>query len=1150
MAIAKLASMTAMAGLFGHDILPQADRGAKSDRLVLPRVLEKLAKSQVISDNQLSASHEIVLKWADLESSGRLLTMNESQVEGDFVREVFGDALHYTRKTENTPEWHFESKRSFGQSTPDAVIGHFGRSEDAEPEVVVELKGPRVNLDRDRSAGRTPVRQLWDYLSEIPEARWGIATNIVSFRLYERNHTPRRYEHFALQDLRDINEFRRFYTLFERFGLIDKQLGYDPRADALLDDSDSEQREVSDRLYDYYSEERHRLIQHLIRDKGLELEEAIGAAQQLLDRVIFIAFCEDRRLLPDRTLARAFEKLPPFEKATNPKWRNFVRLFRAVDEGAPDLELDEGYNGGLFAESIVDQLDLDDRWTNFFRNIGEYNFRDEINLDVLGHLFERSITELEKLREGDLFGEGAADAERFAQMPQSAKRKRFGVYYTPPQLTLLIAQISLDELIEERARALAETHGGPAAAAESPAYWADALAMLRAIKVCDPACGSGAFLFQAYEILESRYAEILSHLPDSQSLAASIPDLILTENLYGVDLSPESVEIARLALWIRSAQHGRKLSDLSHNIRVGNSLIDDPASDPSAFRWREEFPEVFDREQSGFDCVIGNPPWERMKLQEREFFALSAPRIATATNAATRRRLIAELESENPELYARYIAAREHADRSLAFVRGSGRFPLTGKGDINTYAIFAELASQIVAPNGRVGLLVPSGIVSDKTTKDFFASLVDSNRLRVVRDFENKKGLFPDVHRSFKFSVFHFGGIETQCEKIDFSFYLHSVDQIQRRDRQITLTPADLARLNPNTKTCPVFRTRRDAEITKAIYRRIPVLWKRGREDGNPWGVRFLRMFDQTNDAELFHDAARLKRERFRRDGRLWKKGKREMLPLYEAKMVQMYDHRAASVIVTETNWMRQGQTDATALVDHQDPAFCPEPRFWVDRQECLAALDASDGEPAFVAFKDVTSPTNQRTMIASFVPFCGVLNSAPLMRLPESQSWHKRAALLANLNSFVYDFCARQKVGNVHLNFFIVEQLPTLPPHRYDEPCPWDPKRTLADWIAERVLKLSCTSRDMLSLAEAAAFSGGNLEDGRLHRWNEQERSKLMGELDAAFLLLYGVERQDAEYILSTFQGVTNPSPGLTGAGSTAELVLDVYDWLSAHSR
>ncbi len=278
-----------------------------------------------------------------------------------------------------------------------------------------------------------------------------------------------------------------------------------------------------------------------------------------------------------------------------------------------------------------------------------------MNLEVLGHLFERSISELEKLKESGFFGGNAKRGREYAEMPQAVKRKQLGIYYTPPELTSLIVQYTVDELIAQRFAALAAEHGVPVEEAaqgifpDGSEFWWAALEVLQKLKIVDPACGSGAFLFQAYNVLEHRYHEVLGRLvqlkaPKAKELAAQIPHFILSGNLYGVDLSPEAVEITQLALWIRSATRGQTLAELSQNIVHGNSLVHDPAMHPAAFDWRERFPAVFNRPEGGFDCVMGNPPWERIKLQEREFFSLPAPEIATATNAAKRRELVAKLE--------------------------------------------------------------------------------------------------------------------------------------------------------------------------------------------------------------------------------------------------------------------------------------------------------------------------------------------------------------------------------------------------------------------------------------------------------------------------------------------------------------------------
>lgn len=1136
-------------------------RQPKTDRLILARFLKEAAEDKRLDENELKAAHAVLVKWADLETSGPLAELTETQMQGEFLAEVFGDALGYAGPLDGADVWHREQHHQIAGETPDAILGFFRQTEDRRPLAVIELKGPKVHLDRDRSNGRTAVAQCWDYLVNTPpECRWGIVSNIVSFRLYERASTKRAYEHFTLQSLRDFDTFKQFYVLFHRQGLIDKSLLGPPRAVALLKKSTERQREVSDDLYKAYSNNRTELIAELHIKQNRPLDEAVEMAQRLFDRIIFIAFCEDRQLLPEKTIPKAYT-VAGFHAVTNPRWQNFKNLFRFIDTGNETHGIPK-YNGGLFAPHAVDGLELPDTpWTTFFKTISTYDFADEVNLDVLGHLFERSITELEKLKESGLFGD-AEKASQYASMPQSAKRKQLGVYYTPPELTSRIVQYTVEELIAQRFAAVAvefgisekEAHRG--VAPDDADYWRRCLGVLRNLKIVDPACGSGAFLFQAYDVLEARYNEVIGHLDqlgkrDAKRLAQEVPTFILQDNLYGVDLFPEAVEITQLALWIRSAAPGQLLANLSENIVHGNSLVHDPEVHPSGFDWPERFPDVFPfpsgrgqgegEREAGFDCVIGNPPWERIKLQEREFFSLPAPEIATATNAAKRRKLVAKLESDEPALYERYQQALGAANSLLIYCRKSNQYPLTGKGDINTYAVFAELAYRLVAPHGRVGLLVPSGIASDMTTKDFFAAVAESNRLIRLYDFENRlKKFFPEVDGRFKFCILTFGGEQAATPKADFVFFVHRVEELEDKTRHIALSAADIRLLNPNTRTCPIFRSRRDAEITKAIYRRVPVLIDRNRKGptGNPWGIQFKTMFHQTNDAEVFREPGALLPEGFALKSNRWTNGSQLLLPLYEAKMIQAYDHRAATVIVDGTNWMRQAQTEPTSLVDHQNPEYVPMPRYWVDRQS-VGLL-----EWGCIGFKDITSPTNRRTMIASCAPFAGFTNHFVLVQCACEP--RRQLCLLANLNSLAYDYCARQKIGGVTLNFFIVEQIPTLLPDTFEKPCPWQPGVTLESWISERVLKLTCTAEDMLPLAEVSHFTGGSFRQeygGRLNKWNESERAILTAELDAVFFHLYGVEREDVEYILSTFEGVDERLTPPPGAKSTAQYIMERFD-------
>jgi len=1142
----------------------------KHPRLFLPKYLTEEATRLMIDPAELERASAALKQWADAALEGHL-DQKETTLDGEFLQKIFGEALNYKSVTESPHDYHREKNPTVaGAGFADGALGLFISGQAVPPAAIIELKGAKTDLDHDKFNGRTPVQQCWDYLNQLPDTPWGIVSNYVTIRLYHRAHPARAYDEFTVADFLDPNRVREFYFIFEKTGLLGNRVSNKlgpPRAVRLLQRTQNQQREVGDRLYAYYSQQRDYLIAELMTRHGIPQDSAIHAAQRLLDRIIFMAFCEDRGLLPEKLIESTWKNVAPLARATNPRWRNFLDAFHAIDKGHASVDLPTGYNGGLFKhDPLVDGLDLDDRWADVFKNIGDYDFREEgeINVDVLGHIFERSITELEKRRVVGLFGMQAEKAA--AAMPKSAERKRFGIFYTPPQFTRLIVEETLGRLIAERVDPLPDLQ--------------QRVVELRKLKIIDPACGSGAFLIAAYERLEDAYEEVArqmrigGHIQLALNLTNEYPDYILFENLYGVDLSAEAVEITQLALWIRSARKGRTLVDLTSNIRQGNSLVRDPAVHERAMDWPKAFPGVFGLSEPapasaprpagcalpvykprpierppvrlpvpghGFDVVIGNPPWERMKVQEREFFALGAPEIASAVNAADRRRLIARVEKESPGLWERYVAAQQAAERSLAYVRtADANYPLTGRGDVNTYMLFAELARQIAAPTGRVGLLVPSGIATDNTTRAFFADLIESKTLTALYDFENRKLVFPDVDGRFKFSVLLMNGSEINHDSPDFVFFAHAIQDLAEPNRHIKLSSKELKLLNPNTRTCPIFRTRRDAKLTEQVYRRVPILVDQSRTaGGNPWGVKFCRMFDQTNDADHFIDAAKLAADGYKLSGNRWVKGKNVCLPLYEAKMVQGYDHRAAGVRIEPGNWMRQGQPEESTLVEHQNPEFVVQPRYWVEEE---AVHGIAGDRPALLAYKDVTSATNQRTMIAAMLPQVALMNSAPLVLVGAEQANAKipirrELCLLANLNALAYDFIARQKVGGLHLNFFIVEQIPTLQPDAYDEKCPWATSKKLEAWVADRVLKLTCTADDMRPLAEAAGFAPG------VWKWKEEDRVRLRAELDAAYFHLYGLGRDDVQYILGTFQSIANEDAAAEGEGHTRRMVLEAYD-------
>jgi len=651
---------------------------------------------------------------------------------------------------------------------------------------------------------------------------------------------------------------------------------------------------------------------------------------------------------------------------------------------------------------------------------------------------------------------------------------------------------------------------------------------------------------------------------------------------------------------------------------------DDQAGALNFFHWPLEFPEVFERravsseqraansekdvplaagrsplanfaagrsplaQTSGFDVILSNPPWERIKLQEQEFFAARDPQIASAPNKAERAKLIKELPQKNPGLHAEFTAAVHAADCASKFLRHSARCPLTARGDINTYAVFAETIRRLLSPTGRAGVILPTGIATDATCQDFFADLNQQGRLVSLFDFENRDAVFPAVHRSYKFCLLTLCGseagelgrsgnrrshaVETKdtvgdrpskksdladhprtdpagSRAADFAFFLTRAEHLRDPRRRFRLSADDLALFNPNTRTCPVFRTRADADLTRAIYQRVPVLVREGQPNGNPWGIRFMQgLFNMTSDSHLFCTREQLEQDGFRLVGNVFVKGDPRShsairySPLYEAKLMHQFDHRFATY---EGERMANGEwrmeTRETTSEEKGAPTFVIQSRYWVAEAEVYARLrcycgDVVDGPPTDVAgyetgghmlrwllgFRDITNATNERTAIFSFLPMVGVGHTMPLVftnHRPELE-----LCVCANLNTVVLDFVARQKIGGTHLTYNYLNQLPVLPPSFYTA-------EALA-FVVPRVLELVYTAEDMRPLADAILAQIGveGWNSWFPHKpvsvsspstlpspfiWNEERRALLRAELDAWYARAYGLTRKQLRYIL-----------------------------------
>lgn len=298
-------------------------------------------------------------------------------------------------------------------------------------------------------------------------------------------------------------------------------------------------------------------------------------------------------------------------------------------------------------------------------------------------------------------------------------------------------------------------------------------------------------------------------------------------------------------------------------------FVEDMAKRHHFFHWHLAFADIM--QDGGFDAVLGNPPWERIKLQEQEFFATKSADIATAPNKAARNRLIGELNRDDASmaekaLYRDFQTAKREAEASSQYVRTGGRFPLTGVGDVNTYAVFAETLLHLTHPRGRAGLIIPTGIATDHSTRAYFEHIVNQQRIVSLFDFENREAVFTGVHRSYKFCLLTLSGKGRPIPEAEFAFFLHQTEQLKEAERRFALSADDFALFNPNTRTCPIFRTRRDMEIARKMYRRAGVFVLEG-GGGNPWGVRFQSMFHMANDSHLFRTKEQLQAEGYQLEG-------------------------------------------------------------------------------------------------------------------------------------------------------------------------------------------------------------------------------------------------------------------------------------------
>ncbi|KUN22123.1 restriction endonuclease [Streptomyces antibioticus] len=1241
-------------------------------------------------------------------------------------------------------------KLDFGALTE---VDAAGIPADSEPEKrfpVSHRHGPALvhlipwnqELDKRPAAGQVPAQSMiQDCLNRTEAHLWAVLTNGRRLRLLRdsSSFSTAAYVEFDLEALFDGELFSEFVLLYSllhasRFAVAEGAAPSGCWLEKWRTEAVTSGARALDQLRLGVQNALTVLGTGFLRHpENVRLREDVDpkalrdALLRLVYRLLFVFVAEDRGALLDpdagerqrEAYERYFSSARLRERARRRQGTAHGDQYEALrivldalgaEGGRPELGL-PGL-GGLFshreADAPLDGLKLSNesllaavRHLAQVRDVGARRWRavDYRHLDAeeLGSVYE-SLLELEPKHSA---------TDRSFELIEVAgnSRKTTGSYYTPSSLIECLLDTTLDPVIDDAVK----RGGKRAAEAGRPDPADDIVAELLSLTVCDPACGSGHFLVASARRIAKRVASVRERNPEPtvDAMRHALHEVV-ARCIYGVDLNPMAVELAKVSLWIEAMEPGKPLGFLDAHVKQGNGLIgatpklladgvpddafkpiegDDrkyaaglvkrnkaqrggqdellfdtdalpgneryaaelaaisaaPADlleqvraqesayraytqsaayvqdlhaadawcaafvwpkqegapeaptdqvfralrgrDQSAvpddthecilrlrdqysfFHWHLEFPEVFSVPESGvgvqrgtgwaggFDAVVGNPPWERVKLQEQEFFAQRDPRIAEAKNAAARKRLIVELRNDpdGVRLYTEFEDAKRRAEGESHFLRVSARFPLTGRGDINTYAVFTETDRTLTGSRGRTGVIVPTGIATDATTQFFFKDLVTKGHLVALYGFENEEKVFPGVHHSVNFALFCMAGSGSPDEPISIAFRVRQAEQIS--ERSYALTGRDIQLLNPNTGTCPVFRSRRDAEVTLGIYRRIPVLIDRAKgSEENPWNVSFMTMFHMANDSHLFRPDAQndetfddLIKAGWRLDGNVLVRGNERLLPLYEAKMLHHYDHRFSTYENATEKQLAVGTLPRFTVEQHQDAEAVPMPRYWIPEQDISTGKFDQNGNELktmgarkrlaikgwdrewLLGWRNIGRASDERTMIVSAAPRYSFQNSFHLA-LPRTAS---NAPLLGTvLSSMACDYCVRQKVGGTNLTYNYVEQFPVLSPAQISQH---------SVFITPRVVELTYTANDMSPFARDLGDTGAPF------LWDPNRRSVIRAELDALFFHLYGITRDDTAYILDTFNVTRDNDIKAHGEYRTKNLILAEYDRMAA---
>jgi hypothetical protein len=572
------------------------------------------------------------------------------------------------------------------------------------------------------------------------------------------------------------------------------------------------------------------------------------------------------------------------------------------------------------------------------------------------------------------------------------------------------------------------------------------------------------------------------------------------------------------------------------------NIVQHRAGEYQFFHWHLEFPEVFT--DGGFDCVLGNPPWEMSETKDNEFFSTLYPDILSVKSAKDKGLVYLRIQKENPQLWNEYLQYVNNINHFEKYIHLSNKFPLSSIGRLNSYRMFIEIYDSIIKTTGFIGAIIPSEFVSAYYSQNHFNYFHGSGRLLSFFDFENKYGIFKSVHKSSKFGLITIGG-ENINKITDFVFFARNIDELNDIKRHIELNQTDLKIINPLTLTAPIFQSIKDYSIVKNIHQKIPILVD---ETEFGWGNRQILMFMMNSSMKLHKSADELMSQGLILIGNTFRNGTSTWVPLFEGKMVGLYDHRSSSVIFNPENRVRRNQSIELTREDHQNPDKLAQPLFWINKKDVVEKIQKKRNW--YLAVKDITGVTNERTTIAAILPDVGLTHSLPW--ISNEKSIIHNLCFLGNLNSFVLDYVSRQKIAGNHLGGHYLNQLPILPPPTYTP--------TLINYITPRVIELTYTAwdlepfaRDMLIEIGVAQWNEwfpqntiGNDGKPKPFIWDEERRFDIRCDLDALYFHLYEISREDVDYIMETFPIVKRKDIAAYGTYRTKEVILAKYDELA----